>query len=85
MSNFELSILIGVCTGLIMAAVLGTVAWFKKAFKKHNNRTILVSIQVESLLEGLKNVNHNFGNEFKQGYEKKYHELIEKHNFIHQN
>ncbi len=84
MNNTELAIFISVCSGLVIAAILGAIAWIKKHFKKHNNRQILVSIQVESLLEGLKNVNHNFGVEFSAGYDKKYKELVEKHNFINQ-
>ncbi|CAB4215693.1 hypothetical protein UFOVP1483_37 [uncultured Caudovirales phage] len=80
-----LAIFISVCTAIIVASILGVISWIKKTFKNHNNRNIIVSIQVESMLEGFKNVNHNWGNEFKEGYDKKYHELIEKHNFINHN
>lgn len=66
----------------ILTAMRFVWGWLKDNYKKHDARTTLLEIKFECMHSGLLNVNHNFGNEYKQGYDVKYEDLMSTHDFL---
>lgn len=79
LSTIIYTISVGTATSVLTWLIIKR--WFATRMK-HERKIMFMDIKIDCIVEGLCNVNHNYGIEFKAGYDKALKSAMNEQNFI---